>query len=209
MKNQPTTVHPWRRWRFIAFPPLVAVLFAVALTLPALVAAAPSALAYGSADQWQTTFSVTCNNTSLCPAASGIFASPGTFGFWGWCAFGGSDGSSAVGTTGNTADCQFAFYTRPPANDVFHFTYDVTGWSINTGSVVFPSGPPTFFVTSGTFEVQGPAAAIAGFPTGVPIPFPTPCPAILCDLGIPAVPGHFAAHPFPGYEINIQVTKVP
>jgi len=184
------------------------VLSAMLATLT-LVTAAPSALAYGSADQWQTTFSITCNNTSLCPAASGIFHSPSTFGFWGWCAFGGSNGSSAVGTTGNTADCQFSFYTRPPANDVFHFTYDVTGWVINTGSVVFPSGPPTFFVTSGTFEVQGPAASLAGFPTGVPIPFPSPCPAVLCDLGIPAVPGHFAAHPFPRYEINIQVTKIP
>jgi len=175
----------------------------------ALVAAAPPASAYGTADQWQIGFSGSCTNTSMCPAASGIFKSPGTFGFWGWCALGGSNGSSAVGTTGTTADCQFSFYTRPPANNVDHFTYDVTGWKIDTGSVLLPPGVPSFFVTSGTFEVQGPGAAIAGLPTGVPIPFPTPCPAILCDLGLPAVPGHFAAHPFPGYEINIQVTKLP
>jgi hypothetical protein len=38
MKNQPTTVPSWRRWLFIAFPPLAAILFAVALTLPALAA---------------------------------------------------------------------------------------------------------------------------------------------------------------------------
>ncbi len=175
-----------------------------------LVAAAPSAaLAYGNTEQWQIGFSGTCSNTALCPAASGIFASPGTFGFWGWCAFGGSDGSAAVGTTGTTADCQFTFYTRPPTNNVVHFTYDVTGWKIDTGSVLVPPGVPSFFVTSGTFEVQGPGAAIAGFPTGVPIPFPSPCPAVLCDTGLPAVPGHLDLHPFLGYEINIQVTKLP
>ena len=174
-----------------------------------LVAAAPSAWAYGNTEQWQIGFSGTCTNTALCPAASGIFHSPGTFGFWGWCAFGGSDGSAAVGTTGTTADCQFSFYTRPPANNVSHFTYDVTGWKIDTGSVLLPPGVPSFFVTSGTFELQGPGAAILGFPTGVPIPFPTPCPAVLCDTGLPAVPGHLALHPFPGYEINIQVTRLP
>ena len=63
-------------------------------------------------------------------------------------------------------------------------------------------------MTSGTFELQGPGV-IPGIPTGVPIPFPNPCPAILCDLGIPAVPGHIVLHPFPLYEINIQVTKIP
>lgn len=179
------------------------------LAVLTLGAAAPSALAYGNTDQWQIGFSGTCNNTSLCPAASGIFQSPGTFGFWGWCAFGGSDGSSAVGTTGTTADCQFSFYTRPPANNVDHFTYDVTGWKIDTGSALLPPGVPSFFVTSGTFEVQGPGATIAGIPKGVPIPFPTPCPAVLCDTGLPAVPGHVDLHPFPDYEINIQVTQLP
>ena len=38
MKNQHNTVHSWRRWLFIAFPPLAAVMFALALTLPALAA---------------------------------------------------------------------------------------------------------------------------------------------------------------------------
>ena len=185
----------------------IVVLSSVLLTLG--LATASPAWAYGTADQWQIGFSGTCTNTSLCPAASGIFQSPGTFGFWGWCAFGGSDGSSAVGTTGNTADCQFSFYTRPPANNVTHFSYDVTGWLINTGSVLLPPGVPSFFVTSGSFEVQGPGAANLGLPTGVAIPFPTPCPAVLCDTGLPAVPGHFDVTPFHGYTINIQVTKLP
>jgi hypothetical protein len=174
------------------------------MTLPT----ASSASAYGNAEQWQIGFSATCTNTSLCPAASGIFKSPGTFGFWGWCAFGGSDGSSAVGTTGTTADCQFSFYTRPPTNNVTHFSYDVTGWDIKTGSALLPPGVPSFFITSGTYEVQGPGAANLGLETGVPIPFPSPCPAVLCDTGLPAVPGHLSAHPFTGYNINIQVTKL-
>ncbi len=42
MKNQHNTVHSWRRWLFIAFPPLAAVMFALALTLPALAAASAS-----------------------------------------------------------------------------------------------------------------------------------------------------------------------
>jgi hypothetical protein len=38
MKHHHTTVPSWRRWLFVAFPPLAAVLFALALTLPALAA---------------------------------------------------------------------------------------------------------------------------------------------------------------------------
>ncbi|HEV2237185.1 MAG TPA: hypothetical protein VGR57_11035 [Ktedonobacterales bacterium] len=184
-------------------------LLSAVLAILLLVATASSALAYGNTEQWQIGFSVTCNNSSLCPPASGIFQSPGPFGFWGWCAFGGSNGSAAVGTTGSTADCQFSFYTRPPANDVFHLSYDVTGWKIESGSALLPPGVPGFFVTSGTYTVQGPGAAILGIPTGVPIPFPSPCPAVLCDTGLPAVPGHVDLHPFPGYEINVQVTQLP
>lgn len=90
-----------------------------------------------------------------------------------------------------------------------HFTYDVNGWKIDTGSVLLPPGVPSYFVTSGTFEIQGPGATILGLPSSVPIPFPTPCRAVQCDLGIAAVPGHTNMHPFQGYEINIQVTKLP
>jgi hypothetical protein len=35
MEHQPTTVPSWRRWSFLAFPPLVAILFALALVTPA------------------------------------------------------------------------------------------------------------------------------------------------------------------------------
>src|SRR5947209_4628148 len=38
MKNQHNTVPSWRRWLFVACPPLAAIVFALALTLPALAA---------------------------------------------------------------------------------------------------------------------------------------------------------------------------
>ena len=38
MKNQNNTAPSWRRWLFIAFPPLAAILFALALVMPALAA---------------------------------------------------------------------------------------------------------------------------------------------------------------------------
>ncbi|HYS00840.1 MAG TPA: hypothetical protein VET82_00645 [Candidatus Eisenbacteria bacterium] len=51
-----------------------------------------------------------------------------------------------------------------------------------------------------------------GIPAHVPIPFPFPnvgCPPMVCDTGIPAVPGHFSFHPSPGVEFNVQVNKLP
>jgi hypothetical protein len=35
MQNEHTRVHSWRRWLFIAFPPLAAVIFALVLVMPA------------------------------------------------------------------------------------------------------------------------------------------------------------------------------
>jgi hypothetical protein len=32
---------------------------------------------------------------------------------------------------------------------------------------------------------------------------------MVCDTGIPAVPGHFSFHPIPGVEFNVQVNKLP
>jgi hypothetical protein len=180
-----------------------------ALLILGLSTASPAS-AYGNAHQWEITFSANCTNTSLCPAAaSGVFPSLGTWGVHGWCTWGGSDGSSAVGTTGNTADCQFTFYSRPPVNDVTHFSYDVTSWKIGTGSAFLPPGTPSFFVTGGTFKARGPGAAILGDPTGVSIPFPSPCPPLFCDLGNPSIPGHYAFTPFQGYHAKIQVNKLP
>ena len=167
-----------------------------------LFVAAPSALAYGSADQWQAGFSGTCSSQSSCPF--GPVPQQGAFGFWGWCAFGGSNGSSSVGTTGTTADCQVTTYFGP--GSTFHIKYDVTGWIIQATSPL-TGGLPDFLFQTGTIELSGPGAP---GPTGIPIPIPPApfCPLVVCDSGIPAIPGHFSLHS-PGAELNVQVTKLP
>ncbi len=166
----------------------------------------PAVSAYGNHDQWQTGFAGT--------------AQGGSSGFWGWCAFGGSSGSSTVGTTGTTADCQIANYFRPVIN-TFHVSMDGTGWVIATGSAFLPPGVPGFFFTGGTAELTGPGAKVLsllfGVPVGVPFDLSAVCnfsggPATLagspCDTGIPAIPGHFHLNS-PGFELQIQVTKLP
>jgi hypothetical protein len=169
--------------------------------------AAPSALAYGNAEQWQVGFSGTCSSQSACPFGS--VPAQGATGFWGWCAFGGSNGSSTVGTTGTTADCQVTTYFGPGTS--FHIDYNVTGWIIQPFSPIAPPGLPDFLLTSGTVTLSGPGVP-TGFPVHVPIPFPFPivgCPPMVCDTGIPPVPGHFSFHPSPGVEFNIQVNQLP
>ncbi len=163
--------------------------------------ASPPALAYGNAEQWQVGFSGTCSSQSTCPF--GAVPEKGATGFWGWCAFGGSNGSADVGTVGSTADCQLTTYFGPAS--ALHISYDITGWVIQAGSP-FSLGLPDFLFTSGTFRLTGPGVP-AGVPARVPIPLPTSCPAMICDTGIPAVPGHFSFHA-PGVELNIQVNKI-
>jgi hypothetical protein len=183
------------------------------LAVLSLFGASSAALAYGSTDQWQTAF-----------AGTFVSKSSGVSGFWGWCAFGGSNGSTLVGTTGTGGDCHSANYffstkLGQPLNP-FQFTEDIHGWVIGTGSQMVPPGVPSFFITDGTFEVIGPGASILhqifGAPVGVPFPVSAVCdtssiPASLigspCDTGIPAVAGHFG-FTGPGIEIQIQVTKV-
>jgi len=164
--------------------------------------ATPSAMAYGNTDQWQVGFSGTCS--SQAPSCFGMPPPAiGSTGFWGWCAFGGSNGSADVGTVGSTADCQLTTYFGPAS--ALHISYDIKSWVIQAGSPI-SLGLPDFLFTSGTFRLNGPGVP-AGVPAGVPIPLPTPCPAMLCDTGIPAVPGHFSFHA-PGLELNIQVNKI-
>jgi hypothetical protein len=179
-----------------------------ALAAFGIFAAAPSALAYGNIEQWQVGFSGTCSSQSSCPF--GQVPARGATGFWGWCAFGGSNGSSDVGTTGTTADCQITTYFGP--GTTFHISYNVTGWVIQANSpFVLPPGLPDFLLTTGTVTLSGPGVP-AGIPAHVPIAFPFPnvgCPPMVCDTGIPAVPGHFSFHPSPGVEFNVQVNKLP
>src|SRR4029077_725631 len=159
----------------------------------------------GSNTQWQVGFSGTCS-----PQAAPSFFCPGGInaGFWGWCAFGGSD---STGAAGSNADCQIETYFGPGTS--LHINYNVTGWVI---VAVPPPAPfPTdFILTTGTITLSGPGVVgnPFGFRAHVPIPFPFPdgtCPPMVCDTGIPAAPGHYSLHPTPGAELNIQVTKLP
>src|SRR5260370_5262573 len=182
----------------------------VTLAVLGVLANAPSALAYGSNTQWQTAFSGICSSnapaSAFCPG--GVHT-----GFWGWCAFGGSNGDSTVGTTGTTADCQITTYFGSGTS--LHIDYNVTGWVIQANSqFTFPPGQPDFLLTSGTLTLSCPGVASAPFPPHLPIPFPfgppiNGCPPFICDTGIPPIPGHFSFHPTPGAEFNLQGTKLP
>src|SRR5215472_15549776 len=92
----------------------------------------PAAHAYGNTAQWQIGFSGTCNVPTMCGPPGGS----GTFGFWGWCQFGGSTGSTAPGTTGTSGDCQVTQYARSdvgqPINPT-HVKVDITGWVMGLG----------------------------------------------------------------------------
>src|SRR5712692_4497395 len=175
----------------------------VALAALGTLVSAPSALAYGSNTQWQTAFSGTCSSqappSNFCPI-------PVHNGFWGWCAFG---GSAPDGLSGTAADCQITTYSGPGTS--IHISYDVTQWTISTGSLFLPPGVPGFFITpgAGTLEITGPGPVPPFVTKGVPFPIPDPCPSFICDTGIPAIAGHVSFHPTPGVELNIQVNQLP
>jgi len=191
-----------------------------------LVGAGGPAFAYGNGAQWQVTFSATCHGGVPCPqSASPVGPVTGIAGVWGWCDLGGSDNGTTVGTVGTEGDCQATLSFGPQS--ATHFSYDITGWVIDTGSTLLaangaPPSDPSFFVTSGTVEFLG-NAAFFGLPTGVPIALSTlgcvpytVTPGTgsplagdpFCDLGYPSVPGHYSAH-IPGENANVQVTHIP
>jgi hypothetical protein len=189
----------------MAMPRKLARTLVLTVTLATLgvLASAPTALAYGNTAQWQVGFSGTCSGH----AASVFCPTPVHNGFWGWCEFGGSNGDSTVGTIGSQADCQLTTYFGPATS--IHISFDVTGWVL-LPATPFSFNKPDFLLTSGTLELSGPGAATNpfGLPTGVPVPFPSPCPPGICNTGIPAAAGHYSIH-VSGFELNIQVTKLP
>jgi hypothetical protein len=193
---------------------LAATTLLVAIFVLSTFAIAPVSHAYGK-DQWQIGFSGNFH----------VVGSSINAGFWGWCAFGGSSGSSAIGTTGTTGDCEQASYfgkTVGALNSPFHASFDGP-WVISTGSRnCLSSSTPCFFFTAGTVEVTGPGAASLGVPTGVELPLASicgspPAPGSPCDTGLPAIPGHFSlSGTFPGpggstisTNVQIQVTQLP
>jgi len=155
----------------------------------------PGAHAYGNTAQWQVGFSGNCQTPTTCG---------GTFGFWGWCEFGGSSGSIADGTTGTSGDCQVTDYARTDLgqpNNPTHLSIDVTGWTIMP-SIESPTGS-SFQITASTLKCTGPGASLPPTPfTGCALPPGG-------DTGIPPIAGHYSFSPFPGYRINIQVNQLP
>jgi len=177
----------------LKFSMLVAVV-AIVLAVPVT----PFAHAYGGRNQqWQVTFSINCNIPSACGGS-------GTFGFWGWCEFGGTDPTAM---TGNSGDCQVTDYGRAgpgmPQNPA-HNAVIVTGWHI---AVVPNNAPyPQFILDSGTITCTGPGANTPACFSGQPFPQPT---------GIPGVPGHYntlyliGMPAAPGFHYNSQVNLLP
>ncbi len=165
-----------------------------------LVSMLPSGHAYGNTAQWQVGFSGNCQTPTSCGPPGGT----GTFGFWGWCEFGGSSGSTTAGTTGTSGDCQVTHYGRADLgqpNNPTHLSIDVTGWTIMSS----PESPTgfSFQITSFTVECTGPGAKLPPGPfSGCSLPPGG-------DTGIPPVAGHYSFSPFPGFNINIQVNQLP
>jgi len=129
------------------------VLLILLASLPLLAIATVPAHAYGR-EQWQTTFSFNCNaSISFCSG----------FGFWGWCAFG---GSAPDGLSGSTGDCQITLYNfngklGEPAYGPTHLTVDYSHWFITTGSMGFPTRPDLVsFWGTGTVSAVGPGTSV-------------------------------------------------
>jgi hypothetical protein len=159
--------------------------------------AATPALAYG-AENYQIGFA----GTAVYPA--GGFS----FGFWGWCAFGGGTGS--LPTSGTTGDCQFAEYIHSSSvRATCHQSIDATSWTIE--SSVFPGfvGIPTFHVTgTATLDPAGAAPICLTLPGVAPASFTD------FDTLLPAIPGHTSlpsSFLIPGSvgELQLQVTPLP
>src|SRR5437016_12672513 len=97
----------------------------------------------------QVTFSVNCNIASSCGGS-------GTFGFWGWCEFGGTDPTAM---TGNSEDCQITDYGRAgpgmPQNPA-HNSIDASSWHIAAAPNNAPSARS--IVDSATATRTGPSA---------------------------------------------------
>jgi hypothetical protein len=173
---------------------------AITACLLLLASTISGAHAYGNTAQWQVGFSGNCNEPATCGPPGG---GTGTFGLWGWCDFGGSNGSTAPGTTGTVGDCQMTQYARSDLgqpNNPVHEAIDITGWSVMPNTL----GPGlSFHATAYTLECTGPGAELP------PIPF------IGCalppngDTGIPAAAGHYSLNPFTGFSIEIQVSQLP
>jgi hypothetical protein len=156
------------------------------------VVAATPALAYG-AENYQVGFAGTASLPS------------GSFGFWGWCAFGG--GTGALPNSGTTGDCNYALYVHTSSLSVTcEQRVDFTKWTIEPSAIPFV---PDFFGW-GTATVNPSSANIcfALFPGVFPSTFSH------FDTLIPGAPGHYSLNGLSMgvvtfTELQIQVAAIP
>jgi hypothetical protein len=175
-------------FRRVVFRPIVGLAVAAALG----VFAATPALAYGT-ENYQLGFAGTASVPS------------GTFGFWGWCAFGG--GTGTLPTSGNTGDCNYALYEHAsPGGVTCEQRVDFTKWTIE--STPFP--PFADFFGWGTSTVNPSSATVCfGLFPGVFTQTFTHF-----DTLLPGAPGHYSLNGLSMgavtfTELQIQVTAIP
>ena len=169
----------------------------LASALPLAATAVPSANAdtssgYGKAE-YQTAFSVNCDNPSICGGQN-------LGGFWGWSQFN-------VDGTGNAQlnNCGH-LEGGGPAAGAQHFADDIADLNGQPGWYIGPNGD--FWITNET-------ATFTGRNGGPPITVVDPTPPYPLDTGIPTAPGHYSTADLlgftapPGESIQIQVTKIP
>ena len=155
--------------------------------------AATPALAYG-AENYQLGFAGTASVPN------------GTFGFWGWCAFGG--GTGTLPTSGSTGDCNYALYVHTSTLVVTcEQRVDFTSWTIEPGAIPFV--PDFFGVGTATVNPSSATICFGLFPGVFPETFPTPF-----DTLLPGKPGHYSLNglsmgPVTFTELQIQVTAIP
>jgi hypothetical protein len=144
-------------------------------------------------------------NYQLGFAGTASFPSGGSFGFWGWCAFGGGTGSLA--TSGTTGDCNYALYVHTSTGGVTcEQSVNVSSWTIKPSSFL----PFSDFFATGTASVNPANAAICFglFPGVFPPSFTD------FDTLLPAAPGHYNLNGVSQggvtfTEFQVQVSAIP
>lgn len=156
----------------------IAIGLAAALSLVAV----PSASAYGKTAEWQVAVSINCNNPN--PTICG----GGGSGEWIWGEFDSVGGSATITGCGHSGGP--ALGLTPPFGGAGHMNVDVLSWTIDPGS--------------GNFVILGEVDTFVGHGAPVSVTFSPEH----VDTGIPAAPGHYALHPYPGESTTIQVVEL-
>jgi hypothetical protein len=158
------------------------------VALAASLGGTTAAADYGPLAEYQTAFSVNCDNPGACGTNLG--------GFWGWAVFN-RDGSAEAQLTG----CSH-MVREGPASGAIHFISDTSG----------PSGwyiAPSAFLGLTDFWITNETDTFVGRTSGTIV-----VPSENADTGVPAVPGHYSVSSIfgfkapPGFSIQIQITKI-